>query len=136
MAGEAFVGVAIFSIIAIVLVFGWISSEYAKVSTRLSVSALGEKAPNVPTHKENASDGLPDPTPMRQGNGERVPLQTRVQPIKKKATSSTARSDTAYRQTVVDTFDSSESSRSHSSSYSSGCGSSSSSDSSSSSSCD
>lgn len=84
MAGEAFVGVAIFSVIAIVLVFGWLSSEYAKGSTRLSGSALAEKAPNVPTNKESVSDELPEPTPMRQGNGDRVPLQKRVQPIKKR----------------------------------------------------
>lgn len=136
MAGEAFVGVAIFSIIAIVLVFGWLSSEYAKGSTRLSGSALAEKVPNVPTQKENASYELPEPPAMRRGDGERVPLQKRVQPIKRKDTVTPARTDTAYRQPVVDTFDYSEPSRSHSSSYSSSYDSSSSSSDSSSSSCD
>lgn len=42
------------------------------------------------------------PPPMRQGDGKRVPLQERVQPIKPAATTTTGRSDTAYGYPVID----------------------------------
>jgi len=102
MAGEMIVGVAIFSVIAMVLLFGWISSEYAKASEKAPESALSNKVADVSTEKENASDELPEPPVMRQGNGERVPLQERVKPIKPKLALTPARQDTAYGYPVID----------------------------------
>lgn len=112
MAGELFVGVAIFSIIAIILLFGYLCSEYAKGSVRASESALAGKVVDVSTEQKNASEEPPEPPAMRQGNGERIPLQKRVQPIKSKPSTTTGRSDTAYHHPVIDTFDYSEPTRS------------------------
>lgn len=121
MMGESIAGVAIFCIVAIILLFGWLTSEYTKGSVRAQESVPTESVPDVSTKEENVSEELPEPPPMRQGNGERVPLQKRVQPIKHKPTTSTGRSDTAYGHPVVDTFDYHEPVRSSSSGGYNGC---------------
>lgn len=105
MIGETIAGVAVFTVIALILVFSWLCSESAKGSEKPSESALAGKVTDVSTEKENVSDELPEPPGMRQGNGERVPLQKRVQPIKSKVTSTPARQDVAYSHPVIDTFD-------------------------------
>lgn len=110
MAGEVLSGVAVFMIILIVLVGGWLSSKFAKESGHVAperVPVVGDRSvlksmvDNPPKEEKEAPVVMP-----------RKPLKDRVQIVKARPTTSGGRQDTAYNHPVIDTYDYSEPSRS------------------------
>lgn len=108
MAGEVFGGVAVFMVILIVLVGGWLSSKIAKDSGRVQP----ERVPVV--GDRSVLKSMVDDQPIKEEAVvvPRKPLKDRVPIIKEKPTTYGGRQDTAYNHPVVDTFDYSEPSRS------------------------
>lgn len=110
MAGELFGGVAVFMIILIVLVGGWLSSKFAKESGHVEperVPVVGDRSvlKSMVDNPPKEEKETPMVTP-------RKPLKDRVQIVKTKPNTFGGRQDTAYNHPVIDTFDYTEPSRS------------------------